>query len=100
VEVRRIKVQGQTIRPDKKFRIPHLNQWLHMVVHDCHPRYIRKHNRKIQAGPGIKQDPTSEIISVKKGWQSGSSGRVPEYQVQVYSKINKKQKKKYSKNRD
>jgi hypothetical protein len=45
----------------------------------------RSTNRRteVQAGPGIKQEPISKITNTKKGYQSGSSGRVPVLQARV-----------------
>jgi hypothetical protein len=39
VEIGRI-VQGHPGRGRGEVAIPHLNQWLGLVVHTCHPRYV------------------------------------------------------------
>jgi hypothetical protein len=43
-EIRRIVVRGH---PRQKVSKTHLNQWLGMVVHACHPRYIESINRRL-----------------------------------------------------
>jgi hypothetical protein len=54
VEIRRIVVQAQ---PRQKFKRPHLNKWVCMVVH-----MWGSTSRRIamQAAPDIKQDPISK----------------------------------------
>jgi hypothetical protein len=51
------------------------------VAHTCRPSYSgdrdqEDHSSK-PAQTNCSQDPISKIPNTKKGWQSGSSGRVP-----------------------
>jgi hypothetical protein len=55
------------------------------VAHACNPSYSGGRDQKDQdskpAWANSLKDPISEIPNTKKGWQSGSSGRVPAWQV-------------------
>jgi hypothetical protein len=63
--------------PGRKLGRPCFNQWLILVACAYQPSYVGSITRKIkvQAIPGIKQDPMSKIIKVKRAeewlkWQS------------------------------
>jgi hypothetical protein len=47
---------------------PHLNQWLDVVEHTCHPSYSGSVNRMIEVHTslGIKEDPISKITRKQK----------------------------------
>jgi hypothetical protein len=65
---------GREDNPGTKLVKPHLNQWLNVVVHACHPSYAEKDpamqgrtNRRIldQASQGIRQDHILKITNIK-----------------------------------
>jgi hypothetical protein len=57
VEIKRITVQDQ---PGKKFKRPHLNQWLGAGGMRLSSPASTNRRSAVQAGPAIKGDPTSK----------------------------------------
>jgi hypothetical protein len=90
--MRRIMIR---VTPVKKFKKPHLNQWLGTVVHACYPSYARKHCC-LGCLKNIKADPVSKATNSKRGSgvalvvESALQASGPEFKLQYCQKKKKK----------
>jgi hypothetical protein len=73
VDIRRISL-NQTIQKVPKYP---LNEWTGAVAY-AHLPLDTNRRTVIETSLVIKPVPVSKITKVKKGWQHGSSGRVPD----------------------
>jgi hypothetical protein len=57
----------------------YLNQWLVMVIHACHTNYMEKHKEEVDGQGWYRHKARTHLNKnqCKKGWGSGSSGKVP-----------------------